>query len=144
MDRDLPCRIKPERAKSRNRTHFPFKWQTFTMQGSGSIEDGAASASSLEGGGIVHMAARDIFGHIEKDPKRLFLVRVAFIESELLRPGLALRYDFLDELLTAAPHRLLSRNYDYLRPRRVPANARTQSTTRRYATCWSRAGGSPL
>lgn len=84
------------------------------MQGSGSIEDGAASASSLEGGGIVHMAARDIFGHIEKDPKRLFLVRVAFIESELLRPGLALRYDFLDELLTTAPHRLLSRNYDYL------------------------------
>lgn len=54
--------------------------KTFTMQGSGSIEDGAAPASSLEGGGIVHMAARDIFGHIEKDPMRVFLVRVAFIE----------------------------------------------------------------
>ena len=71
-----------------NKTHSSSMGQTFTMQGSGSIEDGAASASSLEGGGIVHMAARDIFGHIEKDPKRVFLVRVAFIESEWPRPEL--------------------------------------------------------
>ncbi|KAL3936098.1 MAG: hypothetical protein SGBAC_008517, partial [Bacillariaceae sp.] len=34
--------------------------KTYTMQGSGSIEDGSHTE-----GGIVHMAARDIFSHIE-------------------------------------------------------------------------------
>ena len=42
--------------------------KTYTMQGS----EGA--------GGIVHMAASDIFDHIENEPERVFLVRVSFIE----------------------------------------------------------------
>eukprot|EP00970_Alexandrium_tamarense_P008549 scaffold1626_cov178-Alexandrium_tamarense.AAC.17 len=52
--------------------------KTYTMQGSGSIEDG--SANYLNNGGIVHMAASDIFNHIEKETERVFLVRVSFIE----------------------------------------------------------------
>ena len=42
--------------------------KTYTMQGS----EGA--------GGIIHMAASDIFDHIENEPERVFLVRVSFIE----------------------------------------------------------------
>ena len=34
----------------------------------------------LNNGGIIHMAASDIFNHIEKDLERIFLVRVSFIE----------------------------------------------------------------
>lgn len=49
--------------------------KTFTMQGSGSIEEGAASA-----GGVVHMAARDIFANIQSQPDRMFLVRASFLE----------------------------------------------------------------
>lgn len=49
--------------------------KTYTMQGSGSIKEGSAKA-----GGIVHMAAADIFQHIRDTPDRMFLVRVSFIE----------------------------------------------------------------
>lgn len=49
--------------------------KTYTMQGSGTIQDGASSA-----GGIVHMAARDIFTHIQAQPDRMFLVRTSFLE----------------------------------------------------------------
>lgn len=49
--------------------------KTYTMQGSGTIEDGASAA-----GGIVHMAARDIFSIIESQPNRMFLVRASFLE----------------------------------------------------------------
>jgi len=58
--------------------------KTFTMQGSGTLQDGSAASvtcsSSLDNGGIVHMAACDIFDHIEKETERVFLVRVSFIE----------------------------------------------------------------
>jgi centromeric protein E len=51
--------------------------KTFTMQGSGSLD----SISHLNiDGGIVHMAASDIFQHIEASTDRVFLVRVSFIE----------------------------------------------------------------
>jgi centromeric protein E len=49
--------------------------KTHTMQGSGTIEDGQGT-----GGGVVHMAARDIFSLINNDPERVFLLRVSFIE----------------------------------------------------------------
>jgi centromeric protein E len=57
--------------------------KTFTMQGSGTLHDGALSgggSSVLDNGGIVHMAVSDIFNHIEQDPERVFSVRVSFIE----------------------------------------------------------------
>ena len=58
--------------------------KTFTMQGSGTLQDGASSAgggsSVLDNGGIVHMAASDIFNRIEKEPERVFLVCVSFID----------------------------------------------------------------
>ena len=50
--------------------------KTYTMQGSGSIEDGNVNG----GGGIVHMAAADIFSYIENTQDRIFLVRASFIE----------------------------------------------------------------
>ena len=50
--------------------------KTFTMQGSGSIEEGYAHG----GGGIVHMAAADIFSHVERTQDRQFLIRASFIE----------------------------------------------------------------
>jgi centromeric protein E len=49
--------------------------KTYTMQGSGTIQDGASA-----GGGIVHMAARDIFSNIQSQPNRMFLVRASFLE----------------------------------------------------------------
>lgn len=49
--------------------------KTFTMQGGGSIEEGHTS-----GGGVVHMATKDIFTHIANTPDRMFLVRTSFIE----------------------------------------------------------------
>jgi Kinesin-like protein len=49
--------------------------KTHTMQGCGTIEDGQGT-----GGGVVHMAARDIFSLINNDPDRVFLLRVSFIE----------------------------------------------------------------
>ena len=50
--------------------------KTFTMQGSGTIAEGSAGS----GGGIVHMAASDIFRHIKETEDRVFLVRVSFLE----------------------------------------------------------------
>jgi len=49
--------------------------KTYTMQGGGTIEEGSNNK-----GGIIHMAAQDIFSHISKDPQRVFLIRVSFIE----------------------------------------------------------------
>jgi centromeric protein E len=49
--------------------------KTYTMQGAGSIEDGSG-----DGGGVVHMAARDIFSMIEQNQDRIFLVRASFLE----------------------------------------------------------------
>ena len=64
--------------------------KTFTMQGSGTLQDGATTSTTSgsttgqeidgAGGGIVHMAASDIFNHIERDADRVFLIRVSFIE----------------------------------------------------------------
>lgn len=50
--------------------------KTFTMQGSGTIEEGSEQGK----GGIVHLAAQDIFAHIEKNADRNFLVRSSFLE----------------------------------------------------------------
>lgn len=50
--------------------------KTYTMQGSGTIEEGTVSG----GGGIVHMAAADIFSHIQRATDRLFVVRASFLE----------------------------------------------------------------
>ena len=50
--------------------------KTFTMQGSGTIAEGSVDG----GGGIVHMAAADIFQHIQNTPDRIFLVRASFLE----------------------------------------------------------------
>jgi hypothetical protein len=50
--------------------------KTFTMQGSGTIAEGSVEG----GGGIVHMAAADIFQHVKKTPDRVFLVRASFLE----------------------------------------------------------------
>jgi len=59
-------------AEGKNGTIFAYgqtgSGKTYTMQGS----EGA--------GGIVYMAASDIFNHIENEPERVFLVRVSFIE----------------------------------------------------------------
>jgi centromeric protein E len=49
--------------------------KTYTMQGSGSIEEGSHSE-----GGVVHMAAKDIFSQIQSQQNRMFLVRVSFFE----------------------------------------------------------------
>jgi centromeric protein E len=64
--------------------------KTYTMQGAGSIQEGAGGA---EGGGVVHMAATDIFNHIEKQQqqssssskdggggRRVYTVRASFLE----------------------------------------------------------------
>ncbi|KAL7559179.1 hypothetical protein ACA910_013188 [Epithemia clementina (nom. ined.)] len=50
--------------------------KTYTMQGSGTIAEGSVD----NGGGIVHMAAADIFRHIRETTGRVFLVRVSFLE----------------------------------------------------------------
>jgi centromeric protein E len=49
--------------------------KTYTMQGSGSIQEGSNSD-----GGVVHMAAKDIFSHIQSQQNRMFLVRASFLE----------------------------------------------------------------
>lgn len=49
--------------------------KTYTMQGSGNLEQGSEGE-----GGIVHMAAKDIFMQIAKQSNRMFLVRVSFLE----------------------------------------------------------------
>jgi centromeric protein E len=51
--------------------------KTYTMQGSGNLEEGLSGDSE---GGLVHMAADDIFSRIREQPDRLFLVRVSFLE----------------------------------------------------------------
>jgi centromeric protein E len=51
--------------------------KTYTMQGSGNLEQGSSEGAE---GGLVHMAARDIFSQIQKQPDRIFLVRVSFLE----------------------------------------------------------------
>lgn len=50
--------------------------KTYTMQGSGTIAEGTHG----NGGGIVHMAAQDIFRHILDNSERIFLVRASFLE----------------------------------------------------------------
>jgi centromeric protein E len=45
------------------------------MQGSGNLEQGSGGE-----GGVVHMAAQDIFSQIAQQPNRIFLVRVSFLE----------------------------------------------------------------
>jgi centromeric protein E len=50
--------------------------KTFTMQGAGGLMEGWARGQ----GGIVQMAAEDIFRHIQDTPDRMFLVRASFIE----------------------------------------------------------------
>ena len=47
------------------------------MQGSGNLEQGSSGSSE---GGLVHMAAKDIFSQIVNQPSRMFLVRVSFLE----------------------------------------------------------------
>jgi centromeric protein E len=58
--------------------------KTYTMQGSGTIKEGLRAGAdgtvSHAGGGIVHMAAADIFRHVESQPNRVFLVRASFLE----------------------------------------------------------------
>jgi centromeric protein E len=57
--------------------------KTYTMQGAGTIAEGCSSGSSGidSGGGIVHMAAADIFRLIHKEQDhRVFLVRASFLE----------------------------------------------------------------
>ena len=52
--------------------------KTYTMQGSGTIQSGS---SSNDDGGVVHMAARDIFSQIKGQAEdRIFLVRASFLE----------------------------------------------------------------
>lgn len=52
--------------------------KTYTMQGSGTIESGS---SGNDEGGVVHMAAKDIFSQIkEQADDRIFLVRASFLE----------------------------------------------------------------
>jgi len=74
-------------AEGKNGTIFAYgqtsSGKTYTMQGSGTIQEGASAENNNTigaTGGIVHMAASDIFNHIEKEPERVFLVRVSFIE----------------------------------------------------------------
>jgi centromeric protein E len=51
--------------------------KTYTMQGSGNLDEGLSGGDE---GGLVHMAANDIFSQIRDMPDRLFLVRVSFLE----------------------------------------------------------------
>jgi len=51
--------------------------KTYTMQGAGTIAEGFDGSG---GGGIVHMAAHDVFQHITQQPDRVFLVRASFLE----------------------------------------------------------------
>jgi centromeric protein E len=49
--------------------------KTYTMQGAGNLEQGMGGE-----GGVVHMAANDIFSQITRKQERNFLVRVSFLE----------------------------------------------------------------
>jgi centromeric protein E len=63
----------------RNGTIFAYgqtsSGKTFTMQGSGTIQEGSRGA-----GGIVHLAANQIFDHITNTTDRKFSVRASFLE----------------------------------------------------------------
>jgi centromeric protein E len=48
--------------------------KTYTMQGAGAVAD------FKQQGGIFHMAAAEIFAHIQSNPDRMFLVRASFLE----------------------------------------------------------------
>ncbi len=50
--------------------------KTYTMQGAGSIADGAKPGA----GGIIHMAAKDIFRQIAMTRDRSFVVKTSFLE----------------------------------------------------------------
>jgi centromeric protein E len=54
--------------------------KTYTMQGSGTIAEGSYINIENGGGGIVHMAAHDIFSHITACANRVFVVRASFLE----------------------------------------------------------------
>jgi centromeric protein E len=71
----------------RNGTIFAYgqtsSGKTYTMQGSGTIAEGTSSViNGIDNGngGIVHMAAHDIFDHIASCPDRVFVVRASFLE----------------------------------------------------------------
>jgi centromeric protein E len=68
----------------RNGTIFAYgqtsSGKTYTMQGSGTIEEGSSDDVANGSGGIVHMTARDIFAHIASCPDRVFIVRASFLE----------------------------------------------------------------
>ena len=68
----------------RNGTIFAYgqtsSGKTYTMQGSGTIADGSFDNISNGSGGIVHMAAHEIFAHITSCPDRAFVVRASFLE----------------------------------------------------------------
>ena len=51
--------------------------KTYTMQGAGNLEQGMGGGGE---GGVVHMAAHDIFSQITQKQERNFLVRVSFLE----------------------------------------------------------------
>jgi hypothetical protein len=59
--------------------------KTYTMQGSGSIEEGYSNG----GGGIVHMAANDIFNHVKNI--KLTLSLVGHVSSDRCGRGVAPR-----------------------------------------------------
>lgn len=57
--------------------------KTYTMQGSGGyggMIDSEHSYEENQAPGIVHIAARDIFDHIEKSSDRVFLLKVSYVE----------------------------------------------------------------
>jgi centromeric protein E len=62
--------------------------KTYTMQGSGTVAQGSEGTS---GGGIVQMAAQDVFSHVSQSQDRKFLVRVSCLEmyNEEVRDVLA-------------------------------------------------------
>ena len=68
----------------RNGTIFAYgqtsSGKTYTMQGSGTIAEGSSENIQNGNGGIVHMAAHDIFEYIASCPDRAFVVRSSFLE----------------------------------------------------------------
>ena len=73
--------------------------KTFTMQGKGSLKDGAAQTE-----GVIHMTARTLFEELAKQQSSTFLIRVSAIEvyNEEIR----------DLLVTSDEHRKVSTRYD--------------------------------
>ena len=57
--------------------------KTYTIQGSGGyggMIDSSTSTNTEQVPGIVHMAARDIFKHVQNDPNRVYLLKVSYVE----------------------------------------------------------------